>query len=94
MSRGGLPVHGKHVVVAGTGPLLLAVAAHLARRGAKIRAICEQASLHRLAAFAAGLLTEPGKLGQGIRFRFTARGARFYTAVGRSWQADLAKLKR
>jgi NADPH-dependent 2,4-dienoyl-CoA reductase/sulfur reductase-like enzyme len=79
MSRGGLPVHGKRVVVAGSGPLLLAVAAHLAQRGAKIPAICEQAQLHRLVAFAAGLITEPGKLGQGIRLRFTVRGARFYT---------------
>lgn len=79
MSRGGLPVHGKRVVVAGTGPLLLAIAAHLAQRGARILAICEQAPLRRLAAFAADLITEPGKLGRGIRFRFAVRGSRFYT---------------
>ena len=55
MVRGGLPIAGKRLVVAGTGPLLLAVAAHLARRGAKIVAICEQAPLRRLLPFATQL---------------------------------------
>jgi D-hydroxyproline dehydrogenase subunit alpha len=77
--RGGLPIGGKRVVVAGTGPLLLAVAAHLAHRGAKILAICEQAPLRRLVPFAMYLLGQPGKLGQGIGFRWAARGAKYYT---------------
>lgn len=79
MARGGLPVSGKRIVVAGTGPLLLAVAAHLAHRGAKILAICEQAPLRRLAAFAANLIAEPGKLTQGIELRRATMGARFYS---------------
>jgi len=68
MVRGGLPIAGKRVVVGGTGPLLLAVAAHLTRRGAKIVAVCEQAPLRRFVPFAAYLLREPAKLLQGIAF--------------------------
>src|SRR6185437_1239094 len=65
MARSGLPVNGKRVVVAGTGPLLLAVAAHLAEHGAKILAICEQAPMRRLRPFALSLLGQPGKAVQG-----------------------------
>jgi NADPH-dependent 2,4-dienoyl-CoA reductase/sulfur reductase-like enzyme len=79
MVRGGLPIEGKRIVVAGTGPLLLAVAAHLARRGAKIVAVCEQASLRRFVPFAAHLLSEPAKLLQGITYLTATRGTRFYT---------------
>ena len=79
MARGGLPVAGQRVVVAGTGPLLLAVAAHLAARGAQVVAICEQASLRQLALFAGRMLGQPGKLAQGAAYRWAARGARFHT---------------
>jgi D-hydroxyproline dehydrogenase subunit alpha len=80
MARGGLPVGGKRVVVAGTGPLLLAVAAQLAHHGANILAICEQAPRRRLVPFAARLLAEFGKLAQGIGYRFAARSGRYYTS--------------
>jgi NADPH-dependent 2,4-dienoyl-CoA reductase/sulfur reductase-like enzyme len=79
MVRGGLPIKGKRVVVAGTGPLLLAAAAHLARRGAKIVALCEQAPMRRLIPFTAHLLAEPSKLLQGIAYGVATRGARFYS---------------
>lgn len=79
MARGGLPVEGKRIVIAGTGPLLLAVAAHLAGRGAKIGAVCEQAGLRRLATFGLGLVPLPGKLAQGVELRSAIRGAKFYT---------------
>ena len=39
----GLPIEGKRVVVAGSGPLLLAVAAYLRGRGAEVLLIAEQA---------------------------------------------------
>lgn len=68
MVRGGLPIAGKRVVVAGTGPLLLAVAAHVADRGARIVAVCEQASMAQLARFAARMIGEPGKLWQGVGY--------------------------
>jgi NADPH-dependent 2,4-dienoyl-CoA reductase/sulfur reductase-like enzyme len=78
LARGGFPIEGKRVIVSGTGPLLLAVAAHLAERGAKIVAICEQASLGRLARFAGRMLGEPEKLAQGAAYRWAARGAQFH----------------
>jgi D-hydroxyproline dehydrogenase subunit alpha len=68
MVRGGLPIADKRVVVAGTGPLLLAVAAHLAGGGAKILAVCEQAPMSRLARFAARMAREPAKLWQGAGY--------------------------
>lgn len=73
LARGGLPVAGKRIVIAGTGPLLLAVAGHLAQRGARIVAVCEQASLARLTRFAMWMLQEPGKLWQGIHYRRAMR---------------------
>ena len=54
MVKSGLPIRGKRVIVAGTGPLLLAVAAYLRKHGAEIPVICEQASWSSLARFGAG----------------------------------------
>jgi NADPH-dependent 2,4-dienoyl-CoA reductase/sulfur reductase-like enzyme len=67
--KGGYPVAGKRVVVAGTGPLLLAVAAHLAHDGAVVSSVVEQAALRQLAPFAASLWAHPAKLVQGARYR-------------------------
>jgi len=67
--KGGYPVGGKRVIVAGTGPLLLAVAAHLAEDGAVVSSVLEQAPLERLAPFAASLWSHPSKLIQGASFR-------------------------
>jgi NADPH-dependent 2,4-dienoyl-CoA reductase/sulfur reductase-like enzyme len=50
----GLPIEGKRVVVAGSGPLLLAVAAYLGAHGANVLLIAEQASSMQLARFAVG----------------------------------------
>jgi NADPH-dependent 2,4-dienoyl-CoA reductase/sulfur reductase-like enzyme len=79
MVRGGLPIAEKRVVVAGTGPLLLAVAAHLSQSGAKVVALCEQAPLRRFIPFAANLLREPSKLAQGRSYLTTTRGTHFYS---------------
>ena len=54
----GLPIEGKRVVVAGSGPLLLAVAAYLRGRGADVLLIAEQASSVQLLRFAAGLFSK------------------------------------
>ena len=77
--RGGLPIAGKRVVVAGTGPLLLAIAAHLAARGAKIVAVCEQASLAQMVPLGLQVLRQPGKLLQGVRYRWATRDSRYLT---------------
>jgi NADPH-dependent 2,4-dienoyl-CoA reductase/sulfur reductase-like enzyme len=69
--KSGLPIAGKSVVVAGSGPLLLAVAAHLKQKGAIVRGIFEQARLSKLIRFGLGLVVnEPGKVGQAIDLRW------------------------
>ena len=77
LAKGGLSVAGKRVIVAGTGPLLLAVAAHLKAYGATIVAVAEQASLAQLASFAASLWSQPAKISQGLQYR-TALGSTPY----------------
>ncbi|WP_426171707.1 FAD-dependent oxidoreductase [Pseudoduganella sp. R-34] len=74
LAKGGYPVQGKRVVVAGTGPLLLAVAATLKERGALVAAIVEQASFPALARFAAGLALTPSKALQAVRLGAALRG--------------------
>ncbi len=67
--KNGLDVRGKRVVVGGTGPLLLAVAAYLGERGARVELIAEQAERSRLVGFAGAVLRRPGKLWQGVKLR-------------------------
>ncbi|SAK88451.1 NAD(P)/FAD-dependent oxidoreductase [Caballeronia ptereochthonis] len=62
--KGGMPVRGERVVVAGSGPLLLAVADTARRHGADVLAVIEQAPLARVARFVASLVRTPGKLAQ------------------------------
>jgi D-hydroxyproline dehydrogenase subunit alpha len=66
MSKAGWPVAGKRVVVAGTGPLLLAVADGLKQHGAHVRLVVEQTPLAKVARFGVGLWRYPGKLAQGV----------------------------
>jgi NADPH-dependent 2,4-dienoyl-CoA reductase/sulfur reductase-like enzyme len=66
--KAGLPVRGKRVVVAGTGPLLIAVAAYLREKGARVVALCEQAPLGRLLRFGLGLFRSPSKLAEALRY--------------------------
>ena len=70
----GLDVAGRRVAIAGSGPLLLAVAELLVRAGATVATVAEQAPPGRLAAFAAGLLLHPAKLAQAIGIRRTIGG--------------------
>ena len=70
----GLPIDGKRVVVAGSGPLLLAVAAYLRKRGADVLLIAEQASSIRLARFMAGSV---GKLSQALDLKRQLKGVRY-----------------
>lgn len=77
MAKSGLPVFGKRVVVAGTGPLLLAVAAYLRRRGAEILLMNEQAGWSKLAGFAAGLSAFPRKILEAVRLKKDLAGIPF-----------------
>lgn len=65
--KGGLPIAGKRVVVAGSGPLLLAVADFLRKRGAHILMVAEQADWRRLARFTGSLARSPRKLIEAAR---------------------------
>jgi NADPH-dependent 2,4-dienoyl-CoA reductase/sulfur reductase-like enzyme len=67
--KGGFSVRGKRVAVAGSGPLLLAVAAHLREYGADVTSVSEQAALSQVALFAASLWSHPAKIWQGIGYR-------------------------
>ncbi len=69
--KGGVPIKGRRVVVAGSGPLLLAVAAGLRRSGAEVRLIAEQSDWARLLAFGAQLPLDPARLLQALRLRAT-----------------------
>lgn len=64
--KGGMDVEGQRVVVAGSGPLLLAVGAFLAEKGAEVACLCEQAPLGRLGRF---ILTSPHLAIDAVRLR-------------------------
>ena len=80
--QGGLPIAGKRVVVAGSGPLLLAVAAFCRSRGAQVCLVAEQASTQALFAFALRLTRAPGNLLQALRLRAALAGVGYRTS---SW---------
>lgn len=64
--KAGLPVEGERIVIAGSGPLLLAAAATARAAGAKVVRVAEQASFAAVAGFAANLLRWPGKAVQAL----------------------------
>jgi D-hydroxyproline dehydrogenase subunit alpha len=82
MVKSGLSIQGKRVVVAGTGPLLLAVAAYLRKHGARVLMICEQASWMALARFAIGLLGKPAKVAQAMQLKRELKSVPF---IASSW---------
>ena len=67
--KGGLRVKDKRIVVAGTGPLLLAVAEYLRSKGGAITTIAEQASAANITRFARSLWSSPSKLAQAAALR-------------------------
>jgi NADPH-dependent 2,4-dienoyl-CoA reductase/sulfur reductase-like enzyme len=69
MAKAGWPVPGKRVVVAGSGPLLLAAADGLKQHGAQVRLIAEQTSWGKVCRFGCSLLRHPAKLAQGLGMR-------------------------
>jgi len=79
--KSGLPINGKRVVVAGTGPLLLAVAAYLKSHCAQVVAICEQTSRAFLAKFALAVVGQSGKLAQAWSLRKELRDVRLITGA-------------
>ncbi len=79
--KAGTHVAGKRVVVAGTGPLLLPVAASLSKAGARVALVAEQAPLAAVTRFASTLWRRPALLLQAARYRAAFAGTRYATGT-------------
>ncbi len=77
LAKSGFSVAGKRIIVAGSGPLLLAVAAYLQEHGATVPIVAEQASRRSLAKFGWALLRHSEKIGQALELRKFLKGARY-----------------
>jgi NADPH-dependent 2,4-dienoyl-CoA reductase/sulfur reductase-like enzyme len=77
--KGGTPVRGERIVIAGSGPLLLASLATARAAGAQVVAVVEQASAFALARFAASLAATPSKLIQAVQLTRGFAGLRYWT---------------
>lgn len=65
--KGGVPVRGERIVIAGSGPLLIAALATAREAGANVLAVVEQASARAVRGFALSLAATPSKLVQAAR---------------------------
>ncbi len=79
LAKSGLPIAGKRIVVAGSGPLLLAVAGYLRGHGARVALIAEQTERAALLRFGASLAAHPGKLRQAVELRARLLGVAYLT---------------
>ncbi|MET9607812.1 NAD(P)/FAD-dependent oxidoreductase [Streptomyces sp. NPDC006512] len=68
MLKGGLVLPGRRIVVAGSGPLLLAVAGSLAAAGATVPAVVEAGAYTGYAGHLPALLRNPAKLAEGATY--------------------------
>jgi NADPH-dependent 2,4-dienoyl-CoA reductase/sulfur reductase-like enzyme len=80
LAKSGLPVEGKKIVIAGSGPLLLAVAKYMKEHAADVRLIAEQATQSALLAFGLRLAAHPGKLIQAVGLRAALLGIPYLTS--------------
>jgi NADPH-dependent 2,4-dienoyl-CoA reductase/sulfur reductase-like enzyme len=80
LAKSGLPVEGKKIVIAGSGPLLLAVAKYMKDHGADVRLIAEQARQSALLGFTLRLAAHPGKLMQAVALRAALLGIPYLTS--------------
>ncbi|HEX4790437.1 MAG TPA: FAD-dependent oxidoreductase [Actinospica sp.] len=78
MLKAGLVLPGRRVVVAGSGPLLLPVAAALAAAGAAVPGLYESAAPRAFTTYASDVLANPGKLAEGAQYaaRLARHGVR------------------
>jgi NADPH-dependent 2,4-dienoyl-CoA reductase/sulfur reductase-like enzyme len=77
--KGGMPVRDERIVIAGSGPLLIAALATARAAGARVVAVVEQAPAFEVARFGASLLTEPAKLRQALGMTRGFAGLRYWT---------------
>jgi D-hydroxyproline dehydrogenase subunit alpha len=83
--KSGASFRGRTAVVAGSGPLLLPVAASLARAGARVVLVDEQAPLWELLRFASALVGARDKLVEALRYRAAFARTRYRTGT---WVAE------
>jgi NADPH-dependent 2,4-dienoyl-CoA reductase/sulfur reductase-like enzyme len=69
--KSGFEIRGLRVVVSGSGPLLLPVAAAVKKAGGRLLLVAEQASPERVRRFGRSLWRHPGKLLAAARYRFS-----------------------
>jgi len=74
MVKSGMSVKNQRIVLAGTGPLLLAAADSLQRAGAQVLLIAEQAQRVDLLRFAGSLWAYPSRLKQTAQLLWSLRG--------------------
>lgn len=74
LAKGGWPVQGRRVLVAGTGPLLLAAAATLRRAGAHVIEVAFEAETATLAGFAMRLAAFPARALDALTLRASLAG--------------------
>ncbi len=79
--KSGLSIAGQRVLIAGTGPLLLPVAAAAAGAGAHVLLVAEQAGRGALLAFGTALWRQPDKLMQAARYRRAFAGTPFHAGA-------------
>src|SRR5690348_13183933 len=72
--KSGLGIQGKAVVIAGSGPLLLAVAAYLHKAGARVKLIAEQATTKAVSSFAFHMVRYPMKVTQAAALKLSLHG--------------------
>ena len=77
--KSGLEISGKRIFIAGTGPLLLAVAAYARKCGAKVIGICEQTTRPKMARFGLKMMLIPDKAAEALRFAYDLRGIPHWT---------------
>ncbi|CAB3757295.1 FAD-dependent oxidoreductase [Paraburkholderia humisilvae] len=77
--KGGVPVRGERIVIAGSGPLLIASLATARQAGAQVIAVVEQAPWTAVARFGIGLAATPSKLWQAAQLTRGLAGLRYWT---------------
>jgi len=94
--KGGVSVRGERIVVAGSGPLLLAVAATAQAAGAQVLRVAEQAPLSTVAAFTAKLLLRwPSKAVQALGLVQTGyRTSSFVLAASGQGRVESVRLQQ
>jgi NADPH-dependent 2,4-dienoyl-CoA reductase/sulfur reductase-like enzyme len=72
--KSGLEVRGKRIAIAGTGPLLLAVAACALEHGGEVVSIAEQTTHMNFVKFGMSMLLAPGKFRETMRLGWKLKG--------------------